>query len=627
MRPAGTRLALERLEEREVPAITILVDYSLDLRANGGSGFFQDHPDAQVTMNRVAREMGLRVSANLAAINPSGGNTWSAMFYDPRTGGQFSVANLSIPANTIVLYVGGRALAGTEAGEGGCGGYSWSGVPNWGNAIAQRGWSGFSLWGGSIAFDTAKNWHFGLTTAGLGANELDFYSVATHELGHVLGIGTAPQWFNKVQGSSFVGTNAESIYGGAVPVYTGDRAHWANGLTISGQRAAMDPVLNYDTRVTWTSLDQAALRDIGWAAGIVVSPPVAPPPVAPPPVPPPPSPPPVTLPPVGSRLPVLVSGPTDGTVSVYALGADGNLAYTGVSFTPFAGFTGAIRTAVADFNGDHIADYAFATGPGTAATVRIIDGATGADILAPTQVLGGFSGGSFIAAGDMNRDGRAELAVAADAGGGPVVRVFSVGGGQLISLARIVPLNPIARCGLRVAMGDVNGDGAADLIAAAGPGWSPVIRIFDGAALAGGRMVLLGPAFYVFDTSLRAGLNVAVGDVNGDGYGDLIVSQDSGGTPFVQVWSGATIAAHPGVAVSALPTYQQFYANGTTSRAGIRLVARDIDGDGRAELVTSASGGAVNWLRVLSVSNTSIEALAALFPASDQSALHGVYVG
>src|SRR4029077_9848718 len=103
---------------------------------------------------------------------------------------------------------------------------------------------------------------------------------------------------------------------------------------------------------------------------------------------------------------------------------DGNLAFTGQSFTPFAGFTGTIRTAVADFNGDHIADYAFATGSGTAAKVRIINGATGGDILGPTQVLGGFGGGAFIAAGDLNRDGKAELAVSADAGGLPMVEVY-----------------------------------------------------------------------------------------------------------------------------------------------------------------------------------------------------------
>ena len=109
---ATTRLGVERLEEREVPAITVLVDYSLDARANGGAGFFEDNPDAKAVMNRVAYEMGQRVTANFAAIDPGGGNTWSALFYDPRTGGQLAVANRAIAANTIVVYVGGAGHAG-----------------------------------------------------------------------------------------------------------------------------------------------------------------------------------------------------------------------------------------------------------------------------------------------------------------------------------------------------------------------------------------------------------------------------------------------------------------------------------------------------------------------------------
>ena len=64
-------------------------------RANGGSGFFQDHPDAKAVMNRVAYEMGQRVTANLAAIIPCGGNSWSAPSSTRETGGQYAVSNLA----------------------------------------------------------------------------------------------------------------------------------------------------------------------------------------------------------------------------------------------------------------------------------------------------------------------------------------------------------------------------------------------------------------------------------------------------------------------------------------------------------------------------------------------------
>ena len=127
----------------------------------------------------------------------------------------------------------------------------------WGNTIAHRGWSGFSLWGGSLSFDTTVNWHFGLTTSGLAGNELDFYSVATHGLGHILGIGTAPQWFGRVQGAYFFGSHSTGLYGASVPL-NGDRSHWADTITVNGQAVSLDPVLNYGMRVTWSVLDRQA---------------------------------------------------------------------------------------------------------------------------------------------------------------------------------------------------------------------------------------------------------------------------------------------------------------------------------------------------------------------------------
>jgi hypothetical protein len=122
-------------------------------------------------------------------------------------------------------------------------------------------------------------------------------------------------------------------------------------------------------------------------------------------------------------------------------------------------------------------------------------------------------------------------------------------------------------------------------------------------------------------------VNVAVGDVNGDGFDDLVVSLDNGGHTKVRVWSGATITADTDTPANRLPTYQQFFANGLESRNGIRVVVRDIDGDGKAEVTTSAAGGSSGWLRVLSVSESDVEALEALWPFGSTAALKGVYVG
>lgn len=625
--PGSCRLVLERLEERDVPSITILIDYRYDLRANGGAGFFEDNPAARAVIERVAQELGQRVSANLSAIVPSGTNTWTATFFHPRTGQQVSISNPTVPANTIVVYVGGRAMPGPEAGVGGYGGYRWSGTSAWGNTIARRGWSGFAPWGGSIAFDTTENWHFGLTTEGLTRNQLDFYSVALHELGHVLGIGTAPQWSHQLQNGYFVGPHAVSVYGGPVPLSGG--GHWAEGVAVAGQVTAMSPVINYGERRTWTSLDQAALRDVGWLAGAGVGSPVVPPTGAvppPAPVPPLPPPPPSSVPPGRSvPPPVLIAG-AGGRVDVYTAGPDGNLLPTGRSFVPFPGYGGPVRSAVADFNGDGVPDFAFVTAGGTASRVRVIDGATGGTLAGPQFVLGGFGGGAFLAAGDLDRDGRAELIVGADAGGWPTVEVYRLGDNRLTLTSGFLAFAVQNGGGVRVALGDVNRDGVPDLIVGSGRGLVPRVRVLDGGSVLSGRAVPLVPAFFPFGAGARVGVNVAAGDLDGDGHDEVIVSQDAGGTSRVRIWSGADLTAHPTAPPHAYAPWRDFFANGTDSRNGIRAVTRDLDGDGVHELVTSAAD-ASGWVRVLSVNGSEVRALAPVFPGNGFGSLAGAAAG
>src|SRR6188474_1823232 len=99
-------LRLEELEAREVPAVLIQVDYTYD------TGFFANNPEARATMERAATELGNSISANLAAIAPGGGNTWTATFHNPATGAMQSLVNPTIDANALRLFVGARPLGG-----------------------------------------------------------------------------------------------------------------------------------------------------------------------------------------------------------------------------------------------------------------------------------------------------------------------------------------------------------------------------------------------------------------------------------------------------------------------------------------------------------------------------------
>jgi hypothetical protein len=213
---------------------------------------------------------------DLAAITPGGSNTWRASFTDPNTGDPASIFNSSIPADTLLVYVGARDLDGTALGQAGPGGWSASGSPAWRETVRSRGEGttqgpgadDFGPWGGSLAVDVDTTWNLDHTVAPSGGRS-DLYSVILHELGHVLGFGIADSWNNWVSGLDFTGPASVAEYGANVPLDT-DLAHWAAGTKSQVypngaiQEAAMDPDLTVGTRKLFTRLDVAALDDIGW---------------------------------------------------------------------------------------------------------------------------------------------------------------------------------------------------------------------------------------------------------------------------------------------------------------------------------------------------------------------------
>ncbi len=260
-------LQLEALEPRALLSITLDFDYTYD-----SSNFFDTQAKRDV-LQAAGNVIASEINDNLLAIQPSGSNTWSEVFANPSTGSQQTVSNPTVPADTLVIYVGARVLGGTESGFGGTGGYNDSGTPAWLNTVGARGQAGalatpptnYGPWGGSIAFDDGStNWYFGVGTSGLASNQTDFFTVAEHELGHVLGIGTSASWVNDIVDDKFTGAHAAAANGGEPVPLDPAGAHWAEGTTSGGQTAVMTPVLLDGTRLIFTPLDFAGLADIGW---------------------------------------------------------------------------------------------------------------------------------------------------------------------------------------------------------------------------------------------------------------------------------------------------------------------------------------------------------------------------
>src|SRR5262245_48818728 len=220
-----------------------------------------------------------------------------------------------------------------------------------------------------------------------------------------------------------------------------------------------------------------------------------------------------------------------------------------------------------------------APGPGTPPAVRVLD-ASGTDqnFLAFDPA---FLGGVRVALGDVNGDGVPDIVTAAGPGGRPHVRVWN--GTDLTEIGGFLAYDSTFAGGVFVAAADLNGDGSADIITGAGAGGSPQVRIWDGSTFTEiARFTAYDPAFH-------GGVTVAAGDVDGDGVADIVTGTGPGGDPHVRVWNGATHAE-----------VGDFYAYNRSFHGGVNVAVGDIDGDGRADILTGAGPGGSPQVRAWS---------------------------
>ena len=106
----------------------------------------------------------------------------------------------------------------------------------------------------------------------------------------------------------------------------------------------------------------------------------------------------------------------------------------------------------------------------------------------------------------------------------------------IIRVSTVDIFNPAFLGGASLTLGDVNGDGTRDIIAEAGPGGGPHVRVLTGVDFS----VLA--SFFAYDLAFPGGVSVAAGDINGDGRTDIITGPGAGGGPHVQIFSGADLS-------------------------------------------------------------------------------------
>jgi hypothetical protein len=305
-----------------------------------------------------------------------------------------------------------------------------------------------------------------------------------------------------------------------------------------------------------------------------------------------------------------IGADASGGPHVKVFNADGSLRFSFFAYD--ASFTGGVRVATGDVNGDGMDDVITAAGPSGGPQINVYDGRTGQLINAFFAYSPLFTGGVFVAAGDVNGDGHADIITGADAGGGPHVQVFDgVTGNVILSF---MAYSTQFTGGVRVAAGDVNGDGKADIITGAGPGGGPhvqVFRGFDG---------LLLNSFFAFDPGLTTGLFVAAGDINGSGRASVVAATGASGSR-VRAFDGLTAAMT--LDLVAFPGSSGLVGDEFSGFAGVRVGVSDFNGDGRPDILVVTGPGVKPTLRVF---DGITGALIADQGAYDPAFLGGIFV-
>jgi RHS repeat-associated protein len=262
-------------------------------------------------------------------------------------------------------------------------------------------------------------------------------------------------------------------------------------------------------------------------------------------------------------------------------------------------FGGWVAVAGGDVNSDGFADIVTGAGIGGGPHVRVLNGQDGTELHSFFAYSSDFTGGVYVGVGDVNGDGVGDIVTGAGPGGGPHVRVFDGRTGS--DVGSFFASSPTSRAGVSIAVSDINKDGLADIITGSGS----QVRVFSGKD----QSELI--SFTAYSSDFTGSVYVAAGDVTGDGFPDIVTGAGEGGGPHVRVFNGQT-----GQLTS------EWFAYDSETRDGVRVAVSNVIGDERNEVITTPGFGGGPHIRVFDAieQNAVVELMA--FSESFRGGIH-----
>jgi len=283
-------------------------------------------------------------------------------------------------------------------------------------------------------------------------------------------------------------------------------------------------------------------------------------------------------------------------------------------------YRGGVRVTAGDIDNDGVDEIITGTGENGGPHLRVFEKNGTARGIEFFPFHASFRGGMDVASGDFDGDGKDDIAVSQFSNGQSWVKVYRYNSNKDILFEKKIfasadyPDAAVPECGATIALGQLDSDLNKELIVGAGNGCAPRVVTYD--YKANDKNGTLKPiSFYAFDSTILSGIDVAAGDVDGDGKDEIAVSRLKDSLPFVYVFRYN--ANHTQLA--------SFKAYGDY-QIGANVTMADIDNDGQAEIITGAGPGGGPQVRAFEYDGTIISSLNKFF-AYDSRFRGGVDVG